>query len=202
MSKKIAFVLGNGTSRLEVNHQKLKKHGTVYGCNALYREFAPDHLICVDTKMVIELSEKQYQKEHSVWSNSNKLTQQTPGINLMKPNKGWSSGPTAMLLASQHEHQTIYILGFDYEGLGNEKNLVNNVYAGSRNYKRKEDRATYFGNWTRQTMMCANMYPRINYYRVIADRSSFIPDHLTDIANLKHITISEFKEKIKLNELV
>lgn len=198
-SKNIGFVLGNGTSRKTIDPHKLKEKGTVYGCNALYREFAPDHLVCVDTKMIMELDEKKYQMEHKVWSNNNKLTQRIPNINLMKPNKGWSSGPTAMLLASQHNLKEIYLLGFDYVGLGKKNEIVNNIYAGTRNYKRKEDRATYYGNWTRQTMMCANTYPRVNYYRVIENKDSFIPDHLKDLHNLKHIELELFAKKFNLN---
>ena len=124
----IAFVLGNGTSRKHIPLEPLKKHGKVYGCNALYREFAPDHLVAVDTKMIIEISEARYQLQYNVWSNANKLTQKTAGIKLMEPNKGWSSGPTAMLLASQHGYRTIYVLGFDYIGLGDNPLSFGNNY--------------------------------------------------------------------------
>ena len=127
-----------------------------------------------------------------------KILISTPNINLMKPNKGWSSGPTAMLLASQHEFKEIYLLGFDYVGLGKKHEIVNNIYAGTRNYKRKEDRATYYGNWTRQTMMCANTYPRVQYYRIIENNESFIPDHLKDLHNLQHIELEKFINKYNL----
>ena len=46
MSK--VFVLGNGESRKNINLDDLKTKGVVYGCNALYRDFTPDALICVD----------------------------------------------------------------------------------------------------------------------------------------------------------
>lgn len=192
MSKKIAFVLGNGISRKHINLNKLKEHGSVYGCNALYREFAPDHLVCVDTKMVIEIKDSGYNKTYSVWSNPNKLTRNTPDINIIDPNKGWSSGPTAMLLASQHGHQEIYVLGFDYVGLGEN---VNNIYAGTKNYKRKEDRATYYGNWTRQTMMCSNMFPKTKYVRIIPKEDFFIPDYLKGLQNFSHETTELFQKK-------
>jgi hypothetical protein len=201
MSKKIAFVLGNGTSRKYINLEILKQHGTIYGCNALYREFAPDHLVAVDTKMVIEICDKGYQNNYNVWSNSNKLTEKTPNIKIIKPNKGWSSGPTAMLLASQHDHTEIYLLGFDYVGLGESQQFVNNMYAGTKNYKRIEDRATYYGNWTRQTMMCANTYPRTKYVRVIPDSRSFIPDHLKDLQNFSHIHLEIFKRNFGLTAI-
>ena len=38
----IVFVLGNGTSRKDILLEPLRQHGTIYGCNALYREFKPD----------------------------------------------------------------------------------------------------------------------------------------------------------------
>tara|TARA_B100001287_G_scaffold276698_1_gene288789 strand:- start:571 stop:1161 length:591 start_codon:yes stop_codon:yes gene_type:complete len=192
---KIAFVLGNGTSRNNINHHKLKQHGTVYGCNALYREYVPDHLVCVDTKMIIEINEVRYQDKTNVWSNRNKLTEKTTGIKIIDPNKGWSSGPTALLLASQHEHNVIYILGFDFVGIGKDQERVNNIYAGTRNYKKPEDRATYFGNWQRQTMMCANQYPKTKYYRVLQSDGDYIPDHLKDLNNLSHITCDMFNKK-------
>ena len=194
---KRAFVLGNGVSRKIIHPNYLKEIGKVYGCNALYREFAPDHLVCVDTKMIMELSQTEYYKNNSVWSNSNKVTKGLPQINIMNPNKGWSSGPTALLLASQHSYDEIYILGFDYEGIGKDKQFVNNIYAGSQNYKRTEDRATYFGNWTRQTMMCINQFPKTKYYRII-ENEGFIPDHLKDLPNLTHIDVENFVEKFNI----
>ena len=48
----IAFVLGNGKSRLQLDLIKLKPFGKIFGCNALYREFAPDYLISVDQPML------------------------------------------------------------------------------------------------------------------------------------------------------
>ena len=39
--EKIAFVLGNGVSRKSIDPHALKLHGKTYGCNALYRTFAP-----------------------------------------------------------------------------------------------------------------------------------------------------------------
>ena len=197
MANKIAFVLGNGTSRKDINHHNLKKYGTVYGCNALFREFAPDHLVCVDTKMVTEINDAQYQHKHNVWSNRNKLTERTPGIKIIDPNKGWSSGPTALMIASQHGHKVIYIMGFDYVGIGEQQEKVNNIYAGTKNYKGVNDRATYYGNWQRQTMMCINQFPKTKYYRILKSMNDYIPDHLKDLTNLSHITVDDFAKNFQ-----
>lgn len=197
MASKIAFVLGNGTSRKDVNHHNLKNYGTVYGCNALFREYAPDHLICVDTKMITEINDAQYQHKHNVWSNRNKLTERTPGIKIIEPNKGWSSGPTALMIASQQGHKVIYIMGFDYVGAGEKQETVNNIYAGTKNYKGVNDRATYYGNWQRQTMMCINQFPKTKYYRILKSMNDYIPDHLKDLTNLSHITIDDFAKNFQ-----
>lgn len=197
MTNKIAFVLGNGTSRKDINHHNLKRYGTVYGCNALFREFAPDHLVCVDTKMVTEINDAQYQHKHNVWSNRNKLTERTPGIKIIDPNKGWSSGPTALMIASQHGHKVIYIMGFDYVGIGEQQEKVNNIYAGTKNYKGVNDRATYYGNWQRQTMMCINQFPKTKYYRILKSMNDYIPDHLKDLTNLSHITVDDFAKNFQ-----
>jgi len=57
-------VLGNGTSRLQLNHKNLLDKGIVYACNAVYREFEPHHLIAVDVKMVNEIIASGYHKRH------------------------------------------------------------------------------------------------------------------------------------------
>ena len=46
MSK--VFVVANGESRKGYDLSKLKGKGLVYGCNAIYRDFTPDVLVCVD----------------------------------------------------------------------------------------------------------------------------------------------------------
>lgn len=195
----LAFVLGNGTSRRSVDPNELRLRGTLYGCNALYRTCTPHYLIAVDTKMIKEISNAGYQLSNSVWSNPNKYTRSIQGLNLFNPNLGWSSGPTALNFASINGAKTIYILGFDYQGLGKRHELVNNLYAGSENYKRESDRATYFGNWQRQTSMVIKRNPSTRYIRVVENNEYFTPDNLVGLDNLEHITVAKFKKIFKLS---
>ena len=194
----VAFVIGNGESRKDIDLYSLKNYGKVYACNAVYRHFQPHYLVAVDVKMILEINQCKWQMENEVWTNPNKQFNAMQGFKFFQPSKGWSSGPTALWLASTHGHDTIYILGFDYQGLGHNKEEVNNIYAGTDNYKRTNDKATYYGNWTRQTMMVANNYPKIRYVRVVAEGDYFIPDHLKDIQNISHITVPEFRKKFKV----
>ena len=198
-AKKISFVLGNGTSRKPINPEELKPHGVVYGCNALYRSFSPDHLIAVDTKMIKEITSDGYNLKNQVWTNPNRYTKSLTHLNLFNPNLGWSSGPSALNLASTHFYETIYILGFDYVGIGKRNELVNNMYTGTPNYKQVNDRATYFGNWQRQTATCIRKNPKIRYIRVVENAQSFVPDSLVSLENLTHITIENFKKRFNLS---
>jgi hypothetical protein len=49
------FCIGNGESRRDFNLQNLRKHGKIYGCNGLYRDFTPDVLCSVDHGMMHEV---------------------------------------------------------------------------------------------------------------------------------------------------
>lgn len=187
--KDIAFVLGNGKSRLHVNCESLLDIGTVYGCNAQYREFDPHYLVAVDVKMVNELIDSGYANKGTVWTNPNKGIKDRNKINLFNPHKGWSSGPTALWFAAKNGHKNIYIHGFDYQGLHGK---FNNVYADTHNYKKSTDSATFFGNWLSQTEKVIKEFPHTQFYRVI-NAGAYIPDKLgPQYSNLKHVSIEDF----------
>jgi len=61
------FVLGNSESRKEVDLEALSSLGKIYGCNALYREFTPDALICVDGGMIHEVYSSGYCSENKAY---------------------------------------------------------------------------------------------------------------------------------------
>ena len=187
---KIAFVVGNGTSRKSIDIPALRGKGTIYGCNALYREFSPDFLVAVDTKMILEINKSGYQHTHQVWTNRNKAFDKFVNFNFFPTSKGWSSGPTALHMASDHNNETIYILGFDYQGLGQ---YVNNIYAGTYNYKKTTDKATYFGNWLKQTVTTIQKFPKKRYIRVI-EENSFVPKEFSKLSNLEHIYVEDFNK--------
>lgn len=163
--------------------------GTVYGCNAQYREYDPHYLIAVDVKMVNEIIASGYHKTHQVWTNPNKGITTKTHINLFSPHKGWSSGPTALWFAASQGHKEVFIFGFDYQGNGG---LFNNVYADTFNYKKSSDSATYFGNWLSQTEKVIREFKQTKFVRVIRS-GDFVPDKLgPTLSNLTHMTYEEF----------
>jgi hypothetical protein len=191
LSNDIAFVFGNGTSRLAIKMENFMSLGTVYGCNAQYREYSPHYLICVDVKMVNEVIASGYHRENEVWTNPNKGISTKNGINLFSPHKGWSSGPTALHFASTNGHREIYFFGFDFQGLNGK---LNNAYADTFNYKKSTDSATFFGNWLSQTEKTIKEFRNTKFYRVIP-KGAFIPDRLgPTLQNLKHVTYEELED--------
>jgi hypothetical protein len=194
LNRDIAFVLGNGKSRLRLKCESLLDIGTVYGCNAQYREFDPHHLIAVDVKMVNELIESGYSQKGTVWTNPNKGIKDKTQVNMLNPHKGWSSGPTALWFAATNGHKQIYIHGFDYQGQGGK---FNNVYADTHNYKKSTDSATFFGNWLSQTEKVIKEFTHTQFYRVI-DTGAFIPDKLgPQYSNLKHVSYEDFEKTFR-----
>lgn len=185
-----SFVVGNGRSRLDIDLKILKEYGKIYGCNALYREFDTDYLIAVDPKMIVEIEKTGYQLSHEVWTNPNAKYKTFNGFKYFNPPLGWSSGPTALHMASSHKPTEVFIVGFDYTGIDGK---VNNVYADTENYRKSSDPATYFGNWKNQTAQVIKNNPGIKYYRVVGEKY-FDPEW--NYHNFKHINVEEFKKLV------
>ena len=191
-----AFVVGNGTSRKPIELENLKKYGPIYACNAVYRDFKPDYLVAVDAKMVMEICKTGWQKHNKVYTNHNKQFKDIHSLNILNPSKGWSSGPTALHLASEHDHDVIYILGFDYMGVDSGKRY-NNVYANTKNYMKEDNSAIYYHNWLRQTEDIFRKYPRIRYCRIIRP-DNLQTTKLNSFVNYTTMLVDDFHLKLEI----
>ena len=156
-------MFGNGRTRLNIDFDEVKPYGKIYACNAVYRDYAPDVLVAVDRKMVEEISLNGYQMKNSVWTYNNIYKKNYKQFNYIEPNLGWSSGPTALYIACEHNPEEIYYFGFDYSGLDGK---LNNVFADTNNYKPSKSNATFYGNWMRQTEKVIKDNPKIKFFRV------------------------------------
>jgi hypothetical protein len=200
-----AFVLGNGQSRKGIDINDLKTKGTVFACNAVYRTHQPHWLVAVDPKMMLEIAETDYVVHNKVYSNYNaqytKHQKLLDHVTWSKPSLGWSSGPTALRLACEKGFKDIYILGFDYQGLSENKNKnrfrLNNIFGDTRNYKKHSDEATFYGNWMNQTKRCLQDFTDVKFHRVIP-KGWFKPKDLEFKDNIDHPTTEEFLAKFDL----
>ena len=202
---KIAFVLGNGESRKGIKIEDLKKHGTVFACNGVYRTEEPDFLIAVDPKMLLEIAESEYIKTHQVWSNFNAQYTKNEviqnNVQWFQPSLGWSSGPTALRMACDRGFKEIYILGFDYQGHMDaqkaNRHKFNNIFKDTRNYKRSKDEATFYGNWMNQTKRCLQDFKDAKFIR-ITPKGWFRPHDLKMTGDIDHMDTEDFLTKFDL----
>ena len=167
----MAFVLGNGVSRKGVNLENLRAHGTIYGCNALYRDFTPDVLIATDRPISEQIQHAGYPLEHKFYTRK-----PLDGLGAHRvPDQYWgySSGPLAAAIAAADKHLTVYLLGFDMAGINDR---FNNVYADSEFYKRSASTPTYTGNWERQLLKVMQDYPHTNFIRVHGAVTADVPE--------------------------
>ena len=169
----------------------------MYACNAVYRSHTPDYLVAVDAKMVNEICQAGAQLRMPVWNNPNRAYKKFKKLNYFEPSLGWSSGPTALWLCCSHNHQMVYLLGFDF--LGTDQGKLNNIYGDTDNYKKNSDVATYHGNWNRQTAIILQKNGLKKFCRVIPDAGQVFPaEDLKKYTNYSEITVSQFKHQYHL----
>lgn len=186
-----AFVLGNGVSRNGLPLHDLQQHGPVYGCNALYRDFAPDVLVATDRPIAQCIEASGYARTHRFYT-------RRPGdlsgsLVIPKPYFGYSSGPAAVALASLDQHDKIYLVGFDMGP--NQDKKFNNLYAGTEYYKPQDASPTYTGNWVRQIRHICGEFPAVSYVRVCGATTARLPE-LDAIQNLQHLDLQRFIDRI------
>jgi hypothetical protein len=187
----IAFVLGNGISRRDISLTELKPLGKIYGCNALYREFAPDVLVATDRPIATAIQESGYAKTNRFYTRRPipDLGAQTVPHDYF----GYSSGPIAMSLAALDHHKRVYLLGFDLGPAG--ENQFNNIYAGTQFYKATNAAPTYTGNWIKQMCRVMRDHANTTFYRVRGHSSGRITE-FDALPNLRELPLPAFVDRI------
>ncbi len=190
-----AYIIGNGPSRKNFDLQTLRNSGQTYGCNALYRDFMPDFIFSVDTKMTIKMCEDKVGMETVHYAPSLEVNRSySKGmINLIPNNPHWISGNVAFWTACVHGHKNIYLIGFDFREYG--KGELNNIYQDTENYGPREG-DTIFDGWLKQFRDHLKMRPYCNFTIVHDDPPEYL-NHLqtgTDLGNSKVISYKEFEK--------
>ena len=171
-------MVGNSISRQQIDLTKLTKF-EIYGCNALYREFEPDHLIITDTNMIKEMMGTNYHLNHNVYT--------LPSVNFLidrvlttLPNQTddlCPSGVRAVKLALL-KHSEIYMIGMDFTN--------DNVYKDTPTYGDHWD----FNKWIKDIEHVINKHKDLNFIRIGAQKHNIAPH-----SNFKEITVTEFTNK-------
>lgn len=185
-----AFVLGNGVSRQQVDLSVLKSCGPIYGCNALYRDFAPDVLVSTDKPISERIQTTEYALKHRFYTRK-----PMPGLGAYPvPQKyyGFSSGPIAVALAAIDGGTSVYLIGFD---MGPLNRYFNNVYADTEFYKKSNATPTFTGNWARQLVTVARDFPQSVFYRVHGTTTAAVAE-FENVSNIVPLDMAEFLNRI------
>ena len=190
-----AYIIGNGPSRKGFDLTRLAETGQTYGCNALYRDFIPDFIFSVDTKITMKMCEDEVGLKTFHYAPSLEVNRkQTKGmLHLIPHNPHWISGNTAFWTAGVHGHKNIYLIGFDFREYG--KGQLNNIYQDTEYYGERHDDLIFEG-WLKQFRDMLKMRPYVNY-TVVHDNP---PEYFkflqtgTDLGNSKVISFAEFEK--------
>jgi len=141
---KFVSIIGNGESRFGFDIIPLKKFTTVIGCNAMFRDYNLDYIVCVDKHMCQEAANtcgkgttiytrKDWVGQFAMWPNVKKLPDLPYSGDQRKDEPfHWGAGPYAGVLGLTFKPKAIFMLGFDLHPI--EKEKVNNIYHGSQGY--------------------------------------------------------------------
>ena len=182
-----AFVLGNGRSRLGLDLPSLRTAGKIFGCNALYRDFAPDVLIATDPGITKEIEDADYPSANVFYTRN----PHHDNSRLITKNFGYSSGPVAVTYAAAEGYNPVYLIGFDLEGCNGKHN---NVYSGTANYKPIGSDATYYGNWVKQIYEIAREFDSTTFVKVGPETQHQPPEW--NRHNIKFQTVDEFLSEV------
>lgn len=158
-SKKTAFIIGNGSTRRSFPLDILRGHGTIYGCNALYRDFEPDFLVAIDDGMIDEICQSDFPASKFIVPSD--ADQYEPaelyGLPHGSATPRSNAGMNAMIEAIAAGHKQLIMIGFDFL-IAMEELGTGNVYDASSNYG-PETRATF-----------ADQARRMNYLNWFVDQ--------------------------------
>ena len=142
---KYVSLIGNGESRRGFDLSPLKNFSTVIGCNAIFRDYVTEYLVCVD-KHMCQQAANSVGKNTTIFTRDKWVSQFAHWPNVRQlpnlPYSGdkrqddpfhWGTGPYAGVLGLTFKPKAIFMLGFDLHPI--EKGKVNNLYHNTEGYQ-------------------------------------------------------------------
>jgi len=252
-----AVCLGNGQSRQGLDLKKMKDYATVIGCNAIYRDFTPDILVALDSRVshqiyrnanlndmkvylgywtpvpifvAKEMMKTMADKTDIVWNDSEEVVYHgADGVfTLMKGHNlgityitgiskedkiidiepdvdgfAYSTGGRSVYLACELGAKEVYIVGHD---LYSNTDKVNNIYAGTKGYGKKDATALdpnnkdEVFNWILQHKNTFIKFSDVQFYKVNSntpgDCTALEIPEWSSVANLKYINHKEMEQQL------
>ena len=177
-----SLVIGNSVSRKSIDYTfPWHKQFSIYGCNALYRDFEPHHLIATDKAMLQEIIDSGYHEGRKVYTLASVNEHFGKPVTTL-PNQTEElcpSGIRAVKLALEESgHNKLYMLGMDFTN--------DNQYAGTPTYSDNWN----FEKWIPEMEKLIKKYDKVNFYRIGAQKHNITPH-----SNFKELTIEQFTQE-------
>jgi len=143
-----AYIIGNGGSRKGFDLLLLKGKGTVFGCNALYRDYRlsnpkyvlPDYLVAIDNPIITEIESSDFPSSRVLIPPEDEKWEPVELHWGRAVNKQWdpqrprsNAGMNAILEAIKLEYETLYVFGFDFLVV-DQNTAMSNLYDGTDCY--------------------------------------------------------------------
>jgi hypothetical protein len=191
MNNKIAFVVGNGQSRQQVNLEALVDKAPIYGCNAIYRDFhAWNYLIAIDDGMIEELRRERVDRGLVIIPpEENRFEDAEYSPQRRRAN----AGMIAMDQAIKRGAKILYNIGIDFVLKGDIS--TDNVYKNTENYG-PETHATQDDNYHRIRYLewFARKHPNVKFVFVVPDT---VPMRVIEAPNVVGMKMETFKKKLQ-----
>ena len=165
-----AFIIGNGTSRKGFDLTRLKPYGTIFGCNALYRDFPdysiPDYLVAIDDGIMTEIEHCDFPSKRVIFPPVDERWEPAE-CNIGRPRS--NAGINAMREAIKKDYKRLICLGFDFM-IADANKSVSNIYHGTDNYG-METRANAADNPGRMRYLqwLVNNNPDVEFFFIVPD---------------------------------
>jgi hypothetical protein len=193
-----ACVIGNGPSRATFNLELLDHPMGIlgadslqtYGCNAVYRDYTPDFLICSGSADIVkELAEGNYIKDNVVYTNAHNLLAYPNKFYLLPNDPYTDAGTAALSIAAFDGHKKIYMLGFD----GQDSPGYNyNIYAGTNGYEPLIGSKVLDYKWIEDHKKVFDVYTDVKFIRVTPKGREPIPESWKYCTNFSQIDFRTF----------
>ena len=193
--EKVAFIIGNGPSRSKFDIEKLRGKGTIYGCNALYREFSPDYLVAIDAPIIEEIENSNFPTDKFIVPPYDEQFED-PDYNKYTRYRS-NAGVNAMLEAIKAGHNVLYCLGFDFM-MRSPKLALGNIFEGSNAYG-PETRSRYVDNLNRVKYMqfLASKYNKVKFKFVVPRFGNKDEYHNLNANNVFGVFYEAFEQSLK-----
>lgn len=172
-----AFVIGNGMSRADFDLLHLKPFGTVFGCNALYRQYhpdyeLPDYLVAIDDGIMQEIKSSDFPTKRVIFPPIDERWEPA-SCNGRRPRS--NAGMNAMREAIKLDFDQLICLGYDFL-IEDPAASVSNLFHGTDNYG-PETRASANDNpgRVRYLQWLVDQHPEVDFIFIFPDDAVVTP---------------------------